>query len=121
MARRRLDEKLMTKLAGKLGKSKLSDINKVVSAYATRNKISSEAALVRLAHNYGIGASRYLRSLDSAKQAEVRQQPNVLPLPAPRTAKKGGPKTQAQRASLRATAEYLIQDAELQERCIDIL
>jgi len=28
---------------------------------------------------------------------------------------------QAQRATLRATAEYLIQDAELQERCIDIL
>jgi len=64
MARRRLDEKLMTKLATKLGKSKLPDVNKVVSAYARRNKISSEAALVRLAHDHGIGASRYLRSLD---------------------------------------------------------
>src|SRR6266571_2107717 len=67
-----LDEKIMTKLAKKLGKRDLHAVNNMVSARASKKGISSEAALVLLAKEYGIGVSTYQRRLDPTKQTEIR-------------------------------------------------
>src|SRR5438309_11542494 len=72
MPARILDAKLVRKLANKLRKKDSSAISKLVSARAARRGISSEAALVLLAKENGIGASVYQRRLDAAKQAEIR-------------------------------------------------
>src|SRR2546426_10749898 len=73
MARPRiLDERIMTKLAKKLGKRELRAVNSMVSARASKKGISSESALVLLAKEHGIGVSTYQRKLDPTKQAEIR-------------------------------------------------
>jgi hypothetical protein len=77
MPRRILDPKIMAKIANKIGKKNLTDINKIVYKKAAKLGISSEAALILLAKEHGIGTSAYQRSLDVAKQAEVR---DALPL-----------------------------------------
>jgi hypothetical protein len=71
MARRILDPKLMTKLAGKLGKKEVA-VSVMVSKKAHQLGISSEAALILLAKQHGIGTSSYQRKLHATKQAEVR-------------------------------------------------
>ena len=124
-----LDKALMEKLAAKLGKKHVVAINKLVSARAARLGISSEAALVLLAKEQGIGASVYQRSLDPAKQAEIR---DALPGAVAQQRKansrtnvqtSGKPLRQAtgQRAALKLMVEYLIQDPQLVGRCGDIL
>lgn len=123
---RRLDAKLMAKLARKLDKRNLTAVNKVVSSYASRHRISSEAALVRLAQENGIGASIYLRSLDAHKQAEVRYV-SAEPHPVARYSKgkakdrNGASGVPSQKAALRGIVQYLIQDSELRDRCADLL
>lgn len=131
MRPRILDEKLMQKLATRLGKPDLTDINKLVSRRAAKLGISSEAALVLLAKEHGIGAAIYQRRLDPAKQAEVRDA-----LPAAFTQERSSPTakpaaqgsrvgsrshTVTKRAALKAAIEYLIEDPELRSRCMDIL
>lgn len=90
MARRILDEKLMEKVAEKLGKRDLADVNKIVSRKASQLGISSEAALVLVAKENGIGSAVYQRKLDPAKQAEVREAlPSIFtPRPAASNAKR---------------------------------
>ena len=124
-----LDEALMRKIALKTGKSELTAVNSMVSRKAAKHGISAEAALVLLAKENGIGAAVYQRSLDSAKQAEVREAlPSVFTRSAPqvtgRAARAGdgkAPKVLSQRASLKLTIEYLIADPDLRSRCEDIL
>jgi hypothetical protein len=62
----------MSKIAKKIGKSDIAAINNIVSKEARKYRISSEAALIVLAKEYDIGTSTYQRSLDAAKQEEVR-------------------------------------------------
>jgi uncharacterized protein (TIGR02391 family) len=130
MAARRLDPKLMGKLARKLGKAKLADVNVMVSKRAAKLGVSSEAALVILARENGIGASSFQRTLDVGKQAEVRGAlpaifaNNGRPFPRARNStRRGGAKVIAPspRKNLKAAIEYLIQDKELLNRCGDIL
>jgi uncharacterized protein (TIGR02391 family) len=117
----------MAKVAAKLRKKNMAAVNSTVSRKAAKLGISAEAALVILAREIGIGASIYQRSLDAAKQAEIR---DALPglivaqtrnaevrLRSDRPAKSGVTK----RASLKLTIEYLVQDQELRSRCQDIL
>ncbi len=128
MARRILDSSLVTKLADKLGRSEKS-IGVTVSKTAHKLGTSSEAALILLAKQQGIGTAVYQRKLDPAKQAEVR---GVLPdmfaassrkeatTPKP----KAGTDRQAplgKRASLKLAIEYFIQDPILLSRCQDLL
>jgi len=127
MTRRILDPKIKSKLAKKLGK-KDSDINKMAYKRAEKLGISSEAALIILAKEHGLGTSTYQRSLDVAKQAEVRDALPSIFAPARSTGngskiKSGGRATPAlsKRESLKFAIEYLIEDQELRSRCQDIL
>jgi uncharacterized protein (TIGR02391 family) len=127
VGRRVLDQGIMSKLARKLGKPVVA-INVIVSKLASKQGISSEAALVVLAKKNGIGAAVYQRKLDPSKQAEVRE--SISAVAGPRI-KKGnavqvarlavGHATTSPPLSLRLAIEYLIQDPVLLNRCRDIL
>lgn len=128
MARPRiLDQKIMSKVAKKLGKKNITAINGMVSRKASQLGISAEAALILLAKENGIGASTYQRNLDPMKQAEVRDALPAIFAPSTRTVTSGrqlkhkGARQTTKRASLKSAIEYLIQDQELRDRCEDIL
>jgi uncharacterized protein (TIGR02391 family) len=125
MRPRILDKKIMTKLAKKLGKSSTVDINKMVYGRASRQGISSEAALIQLAREHGIGSATYQGKLDPTKQAEARTNlPILLGAGNHRgTATKPGRKGNilSAKAAYKATIASLIQDDELRERCADLL
>ena len=129
MARPRiLDQKIMSKVAKKLGKKNITAINGIVSKKASKLGISAEAALILLAKVYGIGTSTYQRNLDVTKQAEVRDALPSIFAPV-RTVNrigkiKNGNETRptiSKKASLKLAIEYLIEDQELRSRCQDIL
>src|SRR5208283_467340 len=118
MARPRiLDSKIMSKIAKKIGKNDPIAVNNIVSRKASRLGISAEADLIILAKEYGIGTSTYQRSLDNAKQAEVRDALPTIFASEIRTKKinikKVGGKansTMSKRILLKAAIDYLIQD-----------
>jgi hypothetical protein len=123
-----LDQKIMSKIAKKLGRKDITVVNGIVSKKAAKLGVSSEAALIILAKEYGIGTSTYQRNLDATKQAEVRDalptifasNTRVASNTGKNTARKSVP-TNNKRASLKSAIEYLIQDDELRDRCGDIL
>ena len=122
-----LDEKLMQKIAKKLGKRDLKSVNILVSKKADKLGVSPEAALILIAKEQNIGAATFQRSLDSAKQNQVRDALPAIFTPVARasatskTKKTKTTTTTNRRAVLRAAIEYLIQDTELRDRCTDIL
>lgn len=133
MARPRiLDEKILKKVADRLKKSKISGANVVVSQKASRLGISSEAALVLIAKELGIGTSTYQRKLDHQKQSEIR---DVLPTvfshnhkisnesagTQSKSSKHAFTQSTSQRSRTKAAIEYLIDDIELRGRCGDLL
>jgi uncharacterized protein (TIGR02391 family) len=126
MRPRTLDHKIMTKLAKKLGKPSTADIYRLVYARASRQGISSEAALIQLAREHGIGTATYQGKLDPTKQAEARTN---LPFLLGSGIHRGGASTKPQgkknalsaKAMYKATIASLIQDDELRERCADLL
>jgi len=128
MARNRiLDAKIMAKIAEKSGNKDIIAINKKVSRKASNLRISSEAALIIMAKELGIGTSTYQRKLDPTKQTEVRAALLTISSPKPRIANsqvtKNNKKTGiiSKRALLKSAIEFLIQDKELKDRCEDIL
>src|SRR5438874_1896376 len=123
-----LDQKLMEKIARRIGKKNITSINSMVSKRAAKLGVSSETALVILARQHGIGTSTYQRRLDPAKQAEIRDSlPALLAPSRSSNGKSDARRLQSarpiinKRASLKAAIEYLIEDPELRERCQDIL
>ncbi len=115
----------MTKLAKKLGKSSTAGVNKLVYNRASRQGISSEAALIQLARQHGIGTAKYQGKLDPTKQAEARTHlPIMLGSGTHRgTATKPGRKGSvvSAKAAHKAAVASLIHDDELRERCADLL
>lgn len=126
MRRALLDLKLLDKIGNKLGK-KRKNISVMVSKRGAKLGISSEAALVILAKEQGIGTAVYQRRLDPSKQAEVRESlPSIFPSrrknqKTPRHTDALSGRSQSKRAGIRAAIEYLLQDKKLTERCADIL
>lgn len=129
MGHRILDQSLMSKLSNKLGR-KVTAINVMVSKRASRLGISSEAALILLAKEHGIGTAIYQRKLDPTKQAEVRDaRASVfaaeLRVPSNSTAKNTAKRTSGPRQStsnlVRSAIDYLIHDPTLLDRCRDML
>lgn len=118
-----LDQKIMSKIAKKIGKKDIRSINVMVSQKASKLGISAEAALIVLAKEYGIGTATFQRQLNPSKQAEVRDSLPTIFAPVVRTSKnsKDVSKSTNKRALLKAAIEYLIQDDELRDRCGDIL
>ena len=126
---RRLDHSIMSKLARKLRKQKLSAINVRVSQKAAKLGVSAEAALVVLAKEHGIGTAVFQRKLDSAKQAEIRHALAADLVSSRRKVRNASGNDAARRRStisqkvaLRLVIDqYLIQDPTLRSRCQDIL
>lgn len=126
---RRLDHSIMSKLARKLRKQKLSAINVMVSQKAAKLGVSAEAALVVLAKEHGIGTAVFQRKLDSAKQAEIRHALAADLVSSRRKVRNASGNDAARRRStisqkvaLRLVIDqYLIQDPTLRSRCQDIL
>lgn len=125
-----LDRKILEKISEKIGKKDifLNNVRSKVSKKAGKLGISSEAALILLAKEYGIGTSTYQRGLSSTKQAEVRDALPSIFAPAKATnavnteRDEGAIKQSiSKRASLKLAIEYLIEDRELLSRCQDIL
>lgn len=130
MAQLRLNRKLLDKIASKLGRRR-ANINVRVSKKASKLGISSEVALIILAKELGIGTATYQRSLDPAKQTEVRdtlptffavRNSNTNSKKQKTAVAKSHTKPQVnKRVLLKSAIEYLIQDQELKDRCEDIL
>ena len=122
-----LDEKLMRKVAKKLGKHDLKPVNNMVSSKADKLGISPEAALILIAKEHNVGTATFQRRLDAVKQSEIRdalpaiftQATHVINSGKPARAKSAS--STNKRAVLKAAIEYLIQDTELRDRCADIL
>jgi uncharacterized protein (TIGR02391 family) len=127
MGHRILDEKIMRKVAEKLGNKPLVRVNEMVSRRASKLGISPEAALVIIAKDYSVGTAIYQRSLDATKQAEIRHALQSIGSPAPSSPKRTPQpprKTRtsaSERSALKAIVEYSIQDMELRKRCADLL
>lgn len=126
MAKRRLDKKLLDKIAAKLGIQRTA-VNVKVSQKASKLGISSEAALIILAKGLGIGTAHYQRKLDPTKQAEVRDSlPSVFATQRVNRKRTTGTASQvksyvSKRAILKSAVEYLLQDEQLRDRCGDLL
>lgn len=127
MSKAFLDPKLLEKVAIKLGRDKkyIQSVRVRVSKKAAKLGISSEAALIILAKELGIGVAVYQRKLDPAKQAEVR---NALPsifvaqgIERTPTKIKTRLKSINKRVTLKYAIEYLIHDPELKDRCEDLI
>lgn len=120
-----LDPKLLSKLAAKLDKSE-QYVRETISRFANKEGIASEVALIVLAKREGIGTALYQRSLDPAKQSQVRDALAItMVVEKPRPAKAGGkvPRRTApsQKAVLSNAIEYLVRDPILLARCRNLL
>jgi hypothetical protein len=120
-----LDPKLLSKLAERQDKSE-KYTRETVSRFANKQGIASEVALIVLAKREGIGTALYQRSLDPAKQSQVRDAlPVVMGLEKPRPVERGGKVARrtvlSQKAVLTNAIEYLVRDPILLARCRDLL
>lgn len=127
MARTKLDHKLLDKIASKTGRKK-SVLQSSVSQLAAKHAISSEAALVLMAKQQGIGTASYLKKLSTDVQAQVRQTlPAMLSKPVTHQSSEGNGKvrrnteTARQRSNVGLATEYLIHDTQLRARVMDLL
>src|ERR1700685_478947 len=116
-----LDPKLLSKLAAKSGKSE-QYTRETISRFAHKQGIASEVALIVLAKREGIGTALYQRSLDPAKQSQVRDTlPVNIGLEKPRPIKRGEKVARrtvpSQKAVLTNAIEYLVRDPILLARC----
>ena len=125
MGRRILDPKIVTKLC----KAKGLEPNAVrvkVSQLASKKRVTSEVALVLLAHQHGIGTAVFQRGLDPGMQAAIR---DALDKPEPVARRTGSTKvsktvekrTASRRVILKGAIELLIHDQQLRSKCADIL
>ncbi len=123
MARQRLDPKLLATLRAKTNKSE-KYLREQISRKANRAGISSEAELILWAKRLGIGTATYQRKLTPNIQGEVRDGlPSVFVGDEARrdhSGKKVKPRV-SQRSSVQAAIDYLLEDAELRDRCKDLL
>ena len=124
-----LDQKLLSKIANKLGKKDIGSIRNKVSKRAAKLGVSSEVALILIAKEHNIGTSIYQRKLETAKQAELQSAlPSLISKEISQaknskhpTRIRTGNSAISKKASLKVTIEYLLKDQELLGRCQDIL
>ena len=123
-----LDQNIMSKVAKKLGRERLYDVNVMVSKKAAKLGISPEAALILIAKEHRIGTAAYQRNLPVLQQAEVRDSLSAVPAStrikshANNKKSKGNSKpTISGKTSLKLTIKSLIEDQEMLSRCQDIL
>jgi hypothetical protein len=126
MGRAILDPKLIDKLTSHRNKSE-KYIRESVSKLANRLGVPSEVALIVMAKREGIGTALFQRTLDPAKQAQVRDALQNVLAP-PRAAERRAAKavramrgSTGKRTSVKPIIEYVLQDATLRDRCQDLL
>lgn len=119
-----LDRKLLSAIAEKTEKPE-QYIREQISRRASRLGISSEAAQILWAKEFGIGTARFHRSLPPHIQQQVR---NLLPSVFASQPEARKPKASRARAHqpkkqdpILAAIEYLLKDEELRNRCTDLL
>jgi len=123
MAKARLDEKLLKKLAAKTSKRE-KYLREQISKRANRFGISAEAALIVWARQHNIGTARYLRKLSPNTQEEARSALPSVFVAEKRQAQgqrsdKERPRTN--KTNIRLAIDYLIKDEELRGRCKDLI
>ncbi len=125
MGRRILDPKIVTKLCKATGLEP-NAVRVKVSQLASKKRVTSEVALVLLAHQHGIGTAVFQRGLDPGMQAAIRDALDK-PIPVARRAgstkvnKTGEKRSASRRDILKGAIELLIHDQQLRSKCADIL
>lgn len=124
MAKKRLDPKLIEKIE----KNGIKNVNVRISQRATQLGISSEAALILIAKQCGIGTNVYQKKLTPSQQSEVREniRPNIISSKHEDSEVNGHTKQKYQvqlseRILIKSSIDYIIKDPELIDRCIDLL
>jgi hypothetical protein len=120
VARARLDLEILEKLARKTNAT-VKSVRERVSREASRRGICSEAMLLVLAAEHGIGYQRALRKLDSSSQAQVR---SALGGRAAGEARRAAERVEGQQRGADWVGEAidaLLTDPELRNRCADLL
>ncbi len=124
MAVLRLDPKLLTKLAQKTDKS-VKYVREQISKRANKLGISSEAAQILWAKEQGLGTTAFRRRASVGIQEEVRSSlPTVFAapkIPGSSTTGKSNGQINNRKSPVAAAIEYLLQDDELRDRCMDLL
>ena|ERR1700749_1771243 len=125
MGRQILDPKLLEKVAW-ARKIESNAARVMVSKKAAKLGISSEAALVVLAKQHGIGTTHFQKSLDGTKQAEIREalsSSSAIRVPSSPRGKSTATPARAisSKIALRSSIEILIEDPTLLSRCKDLL
>ncbi len=125
MGKRILDPKIVAKLCKATGLEP-NAVRVKVSKLASKKRVTSEVALVLLAHQHRIGTAVFQRSLDPGMQAAIRDA-----LDKPETAARNVGSTKiikamdkrpaSRRDILKGAIELLIQDQQLRSKCADIL
>jgi uncharacterized protein (TIGR02391 family) len=120
MARERLNQEILRKIAEKSG-SETQRVRERVSRLASKLGIRSEAALLVEARRHRIGIARALGQLDPVAQAQVR---DAVQAGKPGARKESREPTQQTRRGTNAVAaavDVLLTDEELRSRCRDLL
>lgn len=124
MAKARLDQNLLRKIAEKTNKSK-QYVREQISRRASKLGIASEAAQILWAKKLGIGTGSFQRQLEPHVQDQIT---STLPIvfTEPKASKQGRIRTKTlnvrQRPDpLRLAIDYLLADEELKRRCADLL
>jgi Protein of unknown function (Hypoth_ymh) len=122
MAKTQLDQGILKKLAKKTGK-KEQYLREQISRRAARQGITSPAAEILWARDFGIGTGRYLSTLPAHIQDQVRDGVSTggRPARAPRGAEAKATRTRAIADPVRAAIDTLLSDPELRKRCSDLL
>ena len=119
----RLDQKLLAKMAKKMGKSQ-KYVREQTSKRAARLHLTSEATQVVWARELGLGVAAALRRLEPHMQEQVRSaSPNQTASAPLRTVpvRSAAKRTKSASASGDLPPDRLIADAALKSRCADLL
>src|SRR6266550_1317393 len=124
MGKRRLDSRLLVKLAGKTGKP-VEYIREQLSRRASKQGISSEAALVLWCRQLSIGATTFLNKQPTFVRDEVRSTSAPTAGRSPQVRSNGKPSSGGRKVSSKISlghvVDMILQDQQLRDRCKDLL
>jgi uncharacterized protein (TIGR02391 family) len=122
MAKKKLDPDLLAKMASRAQKSE-QYLREQVSRRAGRLGVSSLAAQLLWARELGLGITAALNRADSSVRDEVRSGPAGSPSVTHSSPKRQtGPTQRRKETNLgAATINFLLEDAELKDRCRDLI
>ena len=121
MAKKQLDPNVLVKMANRTEKSQ-QYIREQVSRRANRHLVSSLAAQLLWAKELGLSITSALNRADSSVRDEIRSRQTVAISEANHTVRRDMRSVRLKKEpNLGATITFLLQDAELRDRCRDLL